>query len=155
MPATRKEIEEYLKGKPLNFLARKARLLQGRRLSFYDGWATEPPAHREIREVLGAFLHYPIEWNPQRAAALLDCNPEYFSERDIALAVRAIWRTERMGFYKGAKELYANGWISKVLKAISSPKDSDAVLPKYPLPGVHPEPFRPEGLWTGYRGYWP
>lgn len=128
---------------------------QGMDLSFYlDGWEA-PPEHKEIVEFLGGFLNFDQPWDAKRAAALLDCDPGLFSQRDMELALRAIWKSGRVGFYWGGNELYRNGWVSKLLRCMSNLREQDAILPAYPDPSEIDGQFNAEEYWKGFNGYLP
>lgn len=122
-------------------------------LSFFDYDELANPIHHEIVGVLGKFLIIDAEWNGPRAAALLDCDPKLFSSNDAKLAVRALWKSDRVGFYWGGYELYRSSWISKFLRSACSFKNDDAFVPAYPSPDLIDGHFDPKTYWHGIEGY--
>lgn len=122
---------------------------------FYREFGEKPhPVHALVIETLWQYLIIDSEFNRQRGAALLDCDPELFSLNDVKLAVRALWKSERVGFYHTGEFLYKNGWISKLLSSLSELKDEDCTVPLYPLASEIVGDFNPKDLWNNYKGFW-
>lgn len=121
--------------------------------SFYSNSGNLLP-HTLVVVELSRYLVIDSEFDFRRAAALLDCDPGLFSINDVKLAVRAIWKSDRVGFYHDGKTLYANGWIVKLLRSLSSLNRQDAVVPLYPSPSEVTSDFCPKALWCDHKGFW-
>lgn len=123
---------------------------------YFNAYGHVHPFSEEVRCVLidSRDLDNEQPWDSARAAALLDCNPALFSENDKDLAIRAIWKSGRTGFYHDARELYPNGWVSTLLRNLNKLKDNDAKLPKYPEPS-HFNPNKVSEYWKGFDGLLP
>ena len=125
-------------------------------LSFYREYSRDyriSPIHERIANILSEYLVFECEFNYPRCAALLDCDPSYFSINDIKLAVRGLWKSGRVGFYWNGNQLYKNGWVSKLLKQLNNPCAEDALVPEYPYPPT--KNFNAEKLWGSFKGYMP
>lgn len=132
---------------------RKAHL---RRVFFYrNAHLGQPhPLHEVVITILSRYLRLDSIFNAPRAAALLDCDPALFSQDDVHLAVRALWRSDRIGFHRESDYLYENGWISALLRCLSSLKKHPAIVPPYPHPNEVPDDFDFSSLWCGYIGFY-
>lgn len=125
-------------------------------LSFYREYCIASkvnPIHNRIADILSEYLDFEINFNYPRCAALLDCDPSYFSINDIKLAVRALWKSGRVGFYWDGNQLYKNGWVSRLLKQLNNPCVEDVLVPAYPYPPT--SDFNAEKLWSEFKGYMP
>lgn len=87
------------------------------------------PAFVEACKVLSERLAILDDFDFPRAAFLLDCDPADFTDVDMNLAVRAIWKSDRVGFYLGGDELFRNGYIAKLIRHWDSPRSIEEASP--------------------------
>jgi hypothetical protein len=115
----------------LNRLAKKVELLsqQGRSLSYFHVYENPWP-NATFNEALAILEERQQFLNPfdfPRAATLLDSDPALFSESDFNLAVRGLWKSDRVGFYKGGDELFRNGYIAKMIRCWDCPQNVSGI----------------------------
>ncbi|WP_415912370.1 hypothetical protein [Neptuniibacter sp. QD37_11] len=129
--------------------------VEGLYISFYlEGGRHIHRTHLAIIDALQPYLVYDQPWDAKRATALLDCDPSLFSEQDVRLAVRALWKTDREDFYWRAKTLYKSGWIGALLRSLGDLKPENAIVPVYPDVSKADYLSFPASCWEGFTGYW-
>ncbi len=116
-------------------LALRARMLgkSKRNLNLYDscpwhqrGPFFHHPVHKEVIALLSERLVITGEFDGKKALHLLDSDPQIFSEQDFNLAVRALWKSDRVGFYKGGNEAFRDGFISALIEHWDTPLMRDS-----------------------------
>ncbi len=84
------------------------------------------PVYQEVRSLLSERLIFESDFDSERATCLLNSDPAFFNEGDFNLVVRAIWKGDRVGFYKGGNEVFRNGFLSALIKNWDNPLKSSA-----------------------------
>lgn len=84
------------------------------------------PVYHEVRSLLSERLIFEAEFDSERATFLLNSDPAFFNDEDFNLAVRALWKGDRVGFYKGGNEVFRNGFLSALIKNWDNPLKSSA-----------------------------
>jgi hypothetical protein len=97
-------------------------------LSLYDWapWGSGPfasthPVHALVRQLLLERLGGWSDFDFDRAALLMDLNPAGFSLHQFNLAVRALWKSDRVGFHKGGDVAFRDGYISALMRDWDNP----------------------------------
>lgn len=117
----------------LDFLALRVSMLgrSKRDLNFYNPypWSHENsffslhPVYVEAKKLLSERLRIISDFDFSHAEDLLTSNPAFFSEADFNLAVRAIWKSDRVGFHKGGNDVFRDGFLSKMIRQWDKPLD--------------------------------
>lgn len=114
----------------LDSLALRAMMLgrSRRNLNLYDpypwgarGFFSRHPVYEEVIALLSERLNFTGEFDFEKAAYLLTSDPALFKEDDFKLAVRALWKSDRVGFNKGGNEAFRDGFISAIIQHWDSP----------------------------------
>ncbi len=127
-------------------------LLSNAHYSVYDPFNPHPAfsfiTERLSLELRGFGGNFPFA----KVAALTDLKPSLLSYDDIALVVRGIWKSDRVGFYRGFDELLRSGYATELLLALDDPAPCDANVPVYPEPNDYTEDTYFRSLWDGFQG---
>jgi hypothetical protein len=75
----------------------------------------------EVRALLNERNRIVSEFDFELAAALMDRHPRTYLESDFNLAVRALWKSDRVGFHKGGTEAFRDGFIAALIRHWDDP----------------------------------
>lgn len=87
----------------------------------YSGYQSLHPVYLEVRSILMERLVLSSEFDFERAAMLMDRHPATFSESEFNLAVRALWKSDRVGFHKGGDAAFRDGFIPALIRHWDDP----------------------------------
>lgn len=125
------KMEPGARSRELASLALRATMLgrSRRSLNLYDPTSycscareyTFHPVYIEVRALLIERLNINSDFDFERAASLMSLHPSTFSEVEFNLAVRSLWKSDRVGFHKGGDEAFRDGFIPALIRHWDDP----------------------------------